>query len=225
MDDNSCSDESVSLTDDTSRVRLRNQHGVNGDNSSDSEDDFHIVPWEDAMPPVPADVDDSIPADMANLGAPLEAPPWGAGTVAIPGADEASEDNLPEAEAVAIPGADEEASEDNLPAEAEAVATPGADESSEDSLSADEEVPKLRRSARNRQAPVCFRDGTYVLFPQIASGREWKAGFDVLWNKFPDKRQDIYQRLLNDVSLAHWRIVRDDNFSVGGRMLHPGIVG
>ena len=158
------------------------------------------------MPQVPADVDDSIPADMATLGVPLEAPSWGAG-------------------AVSIPGADEEASEDNLPAEAEAVATPGADESSEDSLSADEEVPQLRRSARKRQAPVCYRDGTYVLFPQIASGREWKAGFDVLWNKFPDKRQDIYQRLLNDVSLAHLRIVRDDNFSLGGRMLHPGIVG
>ena len=194
--------------------------------SSDSEDDFHTVPREDLMPPVPADVDDSIPADMATLGVPLEAPPWGAGAVSIPGADEATEDNRPgEAEAVAIPGADQKASEDNLSAEAEAVATPEADESSEDSLSADEAVPQLRRSARNRQAPVCYRDGTYVLFPQIASGREWKAGFDVLWNKFPDKRQDIYQRLLNDVSLAHWRIVRDDNFSVGGRMLHPGIMG
>ena len=226
VDDNSCSDESASLTDDTSHVRQRSQHGMNGDSSNDSEDDFHTVPREDPMPPVPADVDDSIPADMATLGVPLEAPPWGAGAVSIPGADEASEDNRPgEAEAVAIPGADQKASEDNLPAEAEAVATPEADESSEDSLSADEEVPQLRRSARNRQAPVCYRDGTYVLFPQIASGREWKAGFDVLWNKFPDKRQDIYQRLLNDVSLAHWRIVRDDNFSVGGRMLHPGIMG
>ena len=104
---------------------------------------------------------------------PLEAPPWGAGAVSIPGADEASDDKLPgEAEAVAIPGADEEASEDNLPAETEAVATPGVDESSEDSPSADEEVPQLRRSVRNRQAPLCYQDGTYVLFPQIASGRE-----------------------------------------------------
>ena len=75
VDDNSCSDESASLTDDTSHVRQRSQQGVNEDSSSDSEDDFHTVPREDPMPPVPADVDDSIPADMATLGVPLEAPP------------------------------------------------------------------------------------------------------------------------------------------------------
>ena len=64
--------------------------------------------------------------------------------------------------------------------------------------------PPLRRSARNTGRPICYRDGTYLLYPQIASAAEWKAGFDVLWNRFPERRQEIYSQLLMDVNLSNW---------------------
>ena len=54
------------------------------------------------------------------------------------------------------------------------------------------EIPgqPLRRSARNTCRPIRYRDGTYLLYPQTASAAEWKAGFDVMWNRFPEKRQE-----------------------------------
>ena len=64
--------------------------------------------------------------------------------------------------------------------------------------------PPLRRSARNTGRPIRYRDGTYLLYPQIASAAEWKAGFDVLWNRFPERRQEIYSQLLMDVNLGNW---------------------
>ena len=63
--------------------------------------------------------------------------------------------------------------------------------------------PPLRRSARNTGRPIRYRDGTYLLYPQIASAAEWKAGFDVLWNRFPERRQEIYNQLLMDVNLSN----------------------
>ena len=66
------------------------------------------------------------------------------------------------------------------------------------------EIPSqpLRRNARNTCWPIRYHDGTYLLYPQIASAAEWKAGFDVLWNSFPKKRQEIYNQLLRDVNIS-----------------------
>ena len=60
------------------------------------------------------------------------------------------------------------------------------------------EIPSqlLRSSARNTCRPIRYRYGTYLLYPQIVSAAEWKAGFDVMWNRFPEKRQEIYNQLL-----------------------------
>ena len=57
-------------------------------------------------------------------------------------------------------------------------------------------------SVRNTCRPICYRDGTYLLYPQTASAAEWKAGFDVLWNRFPEKRHEIYNQLLKNVNLS-----------------------
>ena len=56
------------------------------------------------------------------------------------------------------------------------------------------EIPSqpLRRRARNTYWPIRFHNGICLLYPQIASAVEWKAGFDVLWNRFPERRQEIY---------------------------------
>ena len=63
--------------------------------------------------------------------------------------------------------------------------------------------PPLRRSTRNTGRPIRYRDGTYLLYPHKASAAEWKAGFDVLWNRFPERRQEIYNQLLMDVNLGN----------------------
>ena len=82
----------------------------------------------------------------------------------------------------------------NVPQEIEVAVAPEEERSSgeEESLSPEEESQPLRRSTRNRRPPEQYRDGTYLMYPQIAKTAQWKAEFDVLWSRFPEKRLDIY---------------------------------
>ena len=40
------------------------------------------------------------------------------------------------------------------------------------------------------------------MYPQTVSTSQWKDKFDVLWSNFPEKRQEIYDRLLGDINLS-----------------------
>ena len=74
----------------------------------------------------------------------------------------------------------------NVPQENEVATAPEEERSSEEeSLSSEEESQPLRRSTRNRRPPRQYRDGTYLMYPQIATTAQWKAEFDVLWSRFP----------------------------------------
>ena len=102
----------------------------------------------------------------------------------------------------------------NVPEEMEVAVTPEEERSSgeEESVSLEEESQPLRRSTRNRRPPGQYRDGTYLMYPQIATTAQWKAEFDVLWSRFPEKRLDIYQRLLNQISDHWWMNCRGRQF-------------
>ena len=114
----------------------------------------------------------------------------------------------------------------NVPQENEVAVAPEEERSSgeEENLSLKEESQPLRRSTRNRRPPGQYRDGTYLMYPQIVTTAQWKAEFDVLWSRFPEKRLDIYQHLIKQVTIDGW-IVWDDNFCWEGRILHPGLLG
>ena len=106
----------------------------------------------------------------------------------------------------------------NVPQEIEVAVTPEEERSSEEeeSLSSEEESQPLRRSTRNRRPSGQYRDGTYLMYPQIAMTAQWKAEFDVLWSRFPEKRLDLYQRLLKQISDHWWMNCRGRQFLLGG---------
>ena len=105
----------------------------------------------------------------------------------------------------------------NVPQEIEVAVTPEEERSSEEeeSLSSEEESQPLRRSTKNRRPSGQYHDGTYLMYPQIAMTAQWKAEFDVLWSRFPEKRMDIYRRLLNQISDHWWMNCRGRQFCWG----------
>ena len=120
-------------------------------------------------------------------------------------------------------GAGQDTSLDD-PEEIEVAVTPEEERFfGEESLSSEEESQPLRRSTRNRRPPGQYRGGTYLMYPQIATTAQWKAEFDVLWSRFPEKRLDIYQHLLNQISDHWWMNCRGRQFLLGGTYVTPRI--